>query len=88
MVGTKQPPPGSHWRDSAREPRLFIIDAKAVFPLVFFLFYIRWWTFFVALFFTLFFSMLARYGFTISVFMRWLRAKIAGSRKMAKPWWV
>lgn len=77
----------AHWRDSARTPRLWFIDFRACFPLLILIFHIRLWTFLVALAFTLFFTALERYGFTLAVFSRWLRSFFAGPRKMAQPWW-
>ena len=77
----------AHWRDSARTVRLFFLDFRACFPLLLLIFHIRLWTFFLALFATLFFTALDRYGFSLSVFMRWIRAFLAGPRKMAQPWW-
>lgn len=79
--------PNAHWRDSARVTRFFMIDATASFPLLFFLIHITWWTFICALIATLFFSLIAKFGFTVPVFFRWLRLLIAGSRKIAVlPW--
>lgn len=80
-------PPGTHWRDSARNARFFMVDARAVFPLFFFLLHIRFWTFFTALGAVLFFSLLERYGFSVVVFLRWLRTFLAGPRKNSMPWW-
>lgn len=77
----------AHWRDSSRVVRLWFVDYRATFPLAFFLFHIRLWTFVLAVVATVFFSLLERYGFTVAVFMRWLRAYIAGPRKIAQPWW-
>lgn len=85
---TKPINPDSHWRDSARPIKFFIWDGKAVFPMVLFLLYIRWWTFFLALFAMLFFSILNRFGFTPIVFFRRLRGWLTGPRKMAVPWWM
>lgn len=76
-----------HWRDTARSAKFFIIDAKAAFPFLLFLMHIRMWTFVLACVATLFFTMLARWGFTVAVFGRWLRSSIAGSRKIAMPKW-
>jgi intracellular multiplication protein IcmT len=77
----------AHWRDSARNVRLFFLDFRACFPLLILLFHIRWWTFILALTATIFFTILERYGFTLTVFLRWLRAFVAGPRKIAQPWW-
>ncbi len=77
----------AHWRDSARNVRFWILDYRATFPLLLFLLHIRLWTFLTAIVATLFFGLIERYGFTLSVFLRWLRAYISGPRKIAKPWW-
>lgn len=76
-----------HWRDSARNPRFFIIDARAAFPLLVFLMHIRIWTFVLAVLAMLFFGLLERYGFSLLVFGRWFRCMLAGPRKVAVPWW-
>lgn len=77
----------AHWRDSARQPRFFLIDARAAFPLLLFLLHITLWTFFLAVGVMVFFGMLERYGFSLTVFLRWLRSTLAGPRKVAVPWW-
>jgi intracellular multiplication protein IcmT len=78
----------AHWRDSARNVKFFIIDYRATFPLLLLLFHIAsLWTWVFAITATLFFGMLERWGFTVAVFLRWLRAYVAGARKIAQPWW-
>ena len=77
----------AHWRDTARPAKFFIIDAKAAFPFLLFLMHITMWTFILACLATVFFTLLARWGFTVAVFMRWLRSAIAGPRKLATPKW-
>jgi intracellular multiplication protein IcmT len=77
----------THWRDSARSARFFMVDAVAAFPLVLFLLHIKLWSFIVAIVTMLFFSILKRFGFSFSVFARWLRGFLAGSRKFSSPWW-
>lgn len=79
--------PTAHWRDSARDARFFIIDANACFPLLLFLVHIRLWTFITAVIAMIFFTTVARFGFTIPVFLRWIRLILAGPRKAALPWW-
>jgi intracellular multiplication protein IcmT len=78
----------AHWRDSARPIKFFIWDGRAAFPVVIFLMHISLWTFITTLVLIIFFSILNRYGFTPMVFFRWFRNLIAGSRKMAIPWWM
>ena len=77
----------AHWRDSARPARFFMVDSRAAFPLLFFLMHIRIWTFALALMTVIFFGVIEHYGFSVPVFGRWLRAFIAGPRKVAIPWW-
>lgn len=78
---------GAYWRDSARRPRLFFIDALAAFPLILCLLHIRAWTFYIAVITTIFFAILERFNFTVPVFMRWLRGTLAGRVRVAKPVW-
>lgn len=77
----------THWRDTARHPRFFMIDARAAFPFLFFLAHMRFWTFALALITMGFFALLEKFGFTLAIFFRWLRSFIAGPYKMASPWW-
>lgn len=84
----KLPTADAHWRDSARSPKFFIFDAKAAFPLLLFLLHIRWWTFIVAVVAWLIFTYLNYRGFSMEVFLRWLRSILAGKRKIAIPWWM
>jgi len=85
MAGTFAPT--AHWRDSARPARFFVIDARAAFPLLLFLLHIRVWSFFVAIIAVCFFAILERYGFSLTIFGRWLRAWFAGPLKSSHPWW-
>ena len=80
-------PTQAHWRDSARQPRFFLIDARAAFPLLLFLLHIKLWSFILAVATMAFFGLLERYGFSLIVFLRWLRSLLAGSRKVSIPWW-
>ena len=84
----KIPSSSAHWRDTARAPRFFIVDARAAFPVLLFMAHIRVWTGIVVLIAILFFAAIERYGFTVPVFLRWFRTFIAGRRKLARPWWV
>ncbi len=77
----------THWRDSGRSARFFVVDARAAFPLFIFLMHIRYWTATVVLISILFFGILERYGFTVPIFGRWLRTFISGPIKMSIPWW-
>lgn len=82
------PTGNAHWRDSARSIRFFFFDATAAFPFVLFLLHIRWWTFFVALFAGIAFTVLNHFGLSVTVFLRTFRSFLAGKRKTATPWWL
>lgn len=82
------PSENASWRDSARFPLFFVVDARAVFPIVLCLLYIRLWTILLAIAATTFFGILNHYGFTVAVFGRWFRSFLAGRRKLAIPWWT
>ena len=77
----------THWRDSARAARFFVMDARAAFPLIFCILHIRAWTIMVAVLAMGFFALIERYGFSVPVFLRWLRSFIGGGYKSARPWW-
>ena len=79
--------PGSHWRDSARSARFFMVDARAAFPIFIFLLHIRIWTGVLVVVSAIFFGILEHYGFTVPVFLRWLRSFLAGPVKSSQPWW-
>lgn len=77
----------SHWRDSARSARFFMVDARAAFPIFLFLMHIRVWTAVLVLVSAVFFGIIEHYGFTVPVFLRWIRLFLAGPTKSAQPWW-
>lgn len=81
-------PETAHWRDSARIPKFFFIDAFSAIPLLLFLLHIRLWTFILALLVCAFFMTLNRFGFTLPVFFRWLRSFVAGNIRNSRSWIV
>jgi len=84
----RAPKANSSWRDSARPSKLWIFDSSVTFPLVFMFFNMSLNTFYVVLGFIIFLSILSYYGFSVMVFARYLRSKVAGTRKIAVPWWL
>ncbi len=82
-----QIPVNAHWRDSARTPRFFMVDAYAVLPLFLFLLHIRYWTFGIAVTACLFFAILERFGYKIPVFMRVIRTTLSGKNRYSRVWW-
>ncbi len=83
-----QTPSNAHWRDSARNPRFFIMDYRAAFPLLALIFNPSWTMLYITVAFVIFFVALEYYGFTVPVFFRWLRSAMAGPRKESYPWWM
>lgn len=79
-------PETAHWRDSARTPMFFIIDAYSAIPLFVFLLHIRLWTFILACSVCAFFMTLRRFGFSMPVFVRWFRSFFAGNQRMSRSW--
>ena len=79
-------PETAHWRDSARTPKFFVLDAYSALPLFVMLLHIRLWTFILATSVCIFFMLLNRFGFSMPVFLRWLRAFIAGNDRSTRPW--
>lgn len=77
----------THWRDSARSARFFMVDARAAFPLFIFLMHIRIWTAVLVLISAVVFGIIEHYGFTVPVFLRWIRSFLAGRYKSSQPWW-
>jgi intracellular multiplication protein IcmT len=82
-----KPNPTAHWRDSSRPVRFFVVDYRALFPLLILIFLPRLWTLAVAVIGITFFMILERYGFTPMVFLRLFRGMVAGRHKSARPWW-
>ena len=81
-------PDSAHWRDSARTVRFFVVDYRALFPLLLCLFIPKLWTFGLAFAAIIFFALIEHYGFSVRVFGRFLRGLFSGPRKVAKPWWL
>ena len=80
--------PSACWRDSARRVRFFIWDCQAAFPFLIWMLHMRLWTFIFALISAAFFVLLARFGFTTTVFLRLFRQFLAGGRKVSRPFWL
>lgn len=81
----------THWRDSARNPRIFVLDSRALIPFFFLLFSpgsLVLYMFILVVLMTGFFAVIEYFGFTYSVFLRWFRCSfISGRYKKARAWW-
>lgn len=78
-----------NWRETARSPRIFFLDARALVPLFIFLFHMRFWTFCVAAVGITFFAILEQLGFGIDVLFRLVRVKLIGNYRPSSnpaPW--
>jgi intracellular multiplication protein IcmT len=69
------------WRDTAISPKIFILDARAVFPLALWLFHWAWWTFFMAVACMVVLHLVQRTGMTPMACLRALRVAIIGTRR-------
>jgi intracellular multiplication protein IcmT len=75
------------WRDTGRTARFFAFDAKAGVPFLIFLAHIKLWTFIFACLSFLLFGLLERFGISLGVALRMLRAWIAGPIRYGVAWW-
>ena len=77
-------PQTAHWRDSARTPRFFLLDAYSAIPLVLFFLHIRLWTFILSCAIALFFMTLNRFGYSLPIFIRLTRSFLAGNQRVTR----
>ena len=66
------------WRDTALTPKIFILDARAVFPLALWLFHWAWWTAAIALSVILALYLFQRTGMTPIACCRAIRVACMG----------
>jgi intracellular multiplication protein IcmT len=69
------------WRDTAIPPKIFILDARAVFPLALWLFHWAWWTFGLAVVCMGGLYLVQRTGMTPIACMRAMRVALLGKRR-------
>lgn len=77
----------AHWRDSARAPRFFIIDANIIWPMFIFLFAMSMRTTILLIVSALFLLALERTNFTIIKFIRYVYVFIGGQMRYRQGWW-
>ena len=82
-----QRPQGS-WRDTGREAKLWIFNATATFPILFFLFSPSWTTVGLVVVTIAVLMLLDYYGFKPIVFLRMVKSLLAGRVKPARSWWL
>lgn len=69
------------WRETGKYPLLFIVDARALYPLLLFLMHMREWTFHVSMAGVAIFWFLSMAGITPPVAMRLARTYIVGRHR-------
>lgn len=73
------------WRDTARKAKFYFLDAQSAAPLLLCLLHARLWTFGLAIFSMGFFWFIGTKGYSLPVFLRWIRTKASGPRKYSIP---
>lgn len=74
----------THWRDSARTPKFFIVDARAAFAVILVFFHPHWGTVAFAVVVLLALGILNHFNIPLVVAMRLLRGLVAGKKKFVK----
>lgn len=77
----------NHWRHTAKPARFWIFDARAGAGLAIFMLHWSMLTLKIAVVIFVIFGLLERFGFSVTVAARWLRARLAGPVRSARPWW-
>ena len=75
------------WRDTGRPVKVLMLDARACFPLLVFVVYWCWTTFFIAASGILFFAVINWAGLTVPTMLRTLRRLLIGPLRPAVPTW-
>ena len=75
------------WRYTAKPVMLVILDARACLPLLLFVVWWAWWTFYLAVGFTVFFAMISWFGLTVPAVARLARRWLVGAVRPAVPAW-
>ena len=75
------------WRDIGRPVKVAFLDARACLPLLVFIVYWSWTTFYIALIGVSFFSVISWAGLTVPTTLRMLRRLFVGPLRPAVPAW-
>lgn len=75
------------WRNTGQPVRVVMLDARALLPLLSFVVYWSWPTFYVAVVGVTFFSFISFLGLTLPTMMRLIRRLLVGSTRPAVPAW-
>lgn len=76
------------WSRAGGQPRfLWVLDWRVSMIFLFFIAHMRMWVFWTLLCVAGSLSLLSHFGYTLPVFYRRLRSRMAGSVRAARPWW-
>ncbi len=75
------------WRDTGRPVKVVFLNARACLPLLVFIVYWNWTTFYIALTGVIFFSVISWAGLTVPTTLRMLRRLFVGQLSPAVPAW-
>ena len=75
------------WRDTGRPVKLVFLDARACLPLLVFVVYWSWTTFYIAATGVIFFSVISWAGLTVPSTLRMIRRAFVGPLRPAVPAW-
>jgi intracellular multiplication protein IcmT len=75
------------WRDTGRPVKLVFLDARACLPLLVFVVYWSWTTFYIAATGVIFFSVISWAGLTVPATLRMIRRGLVGRYRPAIPAW-
>ncbi|WP_395946873.1 IcmT/TraK family protein [Caedibacter taeniospiralis] len=74
----------THWRDSGRKPKFFIIEAQVFLPILLCLFHFRPWTLCLCIAMCILLFILNRYQITLWVFLLNVREWLFGREKLVE----
>lgn len=75
------------WRNTGLPVRVLVLDARACLPILVFCVYWSWFTFYIALTGTLFFSAISFFELTLPAVLRLTRRVLVGGTRPAVPAW-
>lgn len=75
------------WRNTALPARILFLDGRACLPLLVFVIYWSWATFYIAIAGVTFFGVVSFTGLTVSTALRLLRRMLVGPVRTAVPTW-
>ena len=75
------------WRDTARPVKVVFLDARACLPMLVFVVYWSWPTFYIAALGVSFFAVISWLGLSVPASLRLIRRIFVGSYRPAIPAW-